>query len=192
MLLHFTAGGHLDHDLLPLPNLFCLVLAPSISDNGSVFNVGPGNLFLNSVLDLYYGLAWEGLGAGILAVLSLVVLLNLVVLRCTVCLYRDWSTSIFISMYYSAGDWELFVLGARACVCVVCGGVCVCVCVCVYYTCIYVYKGRPRLKGLQNFIFLLLKWTMLCTTFKGQRKGGKWLYRKKPVDILCIREIVYT
>jgi len=57
IVLHFTAGVHLAHDLLPLPNLFCFVLRVSISDNDSVFNVGPGNLFLNSVLGLCYGLA---------------------------------------------------------------------------------------------------------------------------------------
>jgi hypothetical protein len=54
IVLHFTAGGHLAHDVLPLPNIFCFVLHISTWDNNSVFNVATGSLFLNSVFGLYY------------------------------------------------------------------------------------------------------------------------------------------
>lgn len=59
MLLHFTAGGHLAYDILPLPNQFCFVLPVSTSDNDCMFNVGPGSLFVNSVLNLrFHIVAW--------------------------------------------------------------------------------------------------------------------------------------
>jgi hypothetical protein len=57
IVLHFTAGDHLAHYLLPLPNLFCFALRISAWDSDCVFNVAPGSLLLNSVLGLYYGLA---------------------------------------------------------------------------------------------------------------------------------------
>jgi len=96
MLLHFTAGGHLEYDSLPLPNQLCFVLPVSTSDNDSVFNVGPGSLFLNSLLDLrLHIVAWleQGCVAVSLRCVGETVLLNLVVLCCTSCLYRNWGIS---------------------------------------------------------------------------------------------------
>jgi hypothetical protein len=73
------------------------------------------------------------------------VLLNLVILCCSLCLYRDWSISILISTYYFDVEWGLSFLcvvfcGVYLCVCVFVCGVCVCVrCVCVWCVCICVF-----------------------------------------------------
>ena len=124
MLLHFTAGGHLAHDLLPLPNQFCFVLPVSTSDNDPVFNVAPGSLFLNSLLDLrlHIMLCLEnGCVAVSLRCRVQTVLLNVVVLFCTSCLYRDWGVSWnYFRVLLWCWVWSFVLLC-----------VCVCVCVCV-------------------------------------------------------------